>query len=261
MFANDKNTAKEALRAGKKLSASWIQAGSNITAEIVAEAGIDVAVIDLEHGPGDVATLITQIQAMQNKSAVPFVRVPWNDLVVIKRVLDAGAFGLIVPYVGNKAEALAAVAAAQYPPDGIRGIAASPRAPHYGRDSMEYFKKANGEVFIFVQVETVDAVKNIDDILSIGRLDGIFIGPMDLSTNLGHFARPNAPEVGAVIADLEKKVLASGKVLATTAGSWEDAKAKYGRGYGMVIYMSDTVTLAQAVRKLIDPFRAEFGGL
>lgn len=261
MLCDNRNPAKEALLSGRKVSACWIQAASNITAEIVAEAGVDVGVIDMEHGPGDVMTLVSQIQAMKNHPAVPFVRVPWNDLVIIKRVLDAGAYGLIIPYVSSKTEAVAAITAAQYPPEGIRGIAGSPRAAHYGNGSLEYFKKANDAVFVFVQVETVDAVRNIDEIIAVDRIDGIFIGPMDLSTNMGHFASPGAAEVKETIARIEEKVLASGKVLATVAGSWDDANAKYERGYGMVIYMSDTVTLGQSLRRETEPFKKQYGGL
>ena len=99
--------------------------------------------------------------------AVPFVRAPWNDFVQIKRILDAGVYGLVVPYVSTKAEAEAAVQAAKYPPEGIRGIAGSTRAGHYGWKSAEYFETANRDIFVFVQIETPDGVKNIDEILSV----------------------------------------------------------------------------------------------
>ncbi|MDR1536108.1 MAG: 2,4-dihydroxyhept-2-ene-1,7-dioic acid aldolase [Planctomycetota bacterium] len=261
MLVDNVNPAREKLKSGGKLSACWLQAGSNVTAEIVAESGIDVGVVDLEHGPGDIAALTSQIQAMKNCPAVPFVRAPWNDMVMIKRILDAGAYGLIVPYVNTREEALRAVAAAQYPPAGVRGIAGSPRAAHYANQSIEYFKRANDSIFVFTQVETVESIRNLDGILSVERLDGIFIGPMDLSTSMGHFASPGAPEVKEAILGIEKKVLAAGKVLATVGGSWEDAKEKYDRGYGLVIYLSDTTTLGQAVRERVAPFRKAFGGL
>ncbi|MDR1518752.1 MAG: 2,4-dihydroxyhept-2-ene-1,7-dioic acid aldolase [Planctomycetota bacterium] len=261
MLVDNVNPAREKLRDGGKVSACWLQAGSNVTAEIVAESGVDVGVIDMEHGPGDIIVLTTQIQAMKNCPAVPFVRAPWNDMVVIKRILDAGAYGLIVPYVNTGEEAIRAVAAAQYPPAGIRGIAGSPRAPHYANQSIEYFKRANDAIFIFTQVETVEAIKNLDAILAVERVDGIFIGPMDLSTSMGYFANPGASAVKEAILGVEKKVLAAGKVLATVGSGWEDAKEKYDRGYGMVINMSDTMTLGQAVRERVAPFRKAFGGL
>ena len=251
------NPAKKAMKQGKKLSASWLQAASNITAEIVAEAGFDVAVIDMEHGPGDIMNLIGQIQALKGLPAVPFVRSPWNDLVVIKRILDAGAYGLIIPYVSSAEEAKRAVAAAQYPTAGVRGIAGSPRAAHYGV-AKDYFATANDDICVFVQIETPTAVKNIDEILDVERVDGAFIGPMDLSTGMGHFANPGHEEVQKVILELEKKVLAAGKLLATVASSWEDAKAKYQRGYHMVISFSDTANLSIAARAMADSFKKEF---
>ncbi|MDR2391421.1 MAG: 2,4-dihydroxyhept-2-ene-1,7-dioic acid aldolase [Planctomycetota bacterium] len=261
MLVDNVNPAKEKLRAGGKLSACWLQAGSGVTAEIVAEAGVDVGVIDLEHGPGDIMILASQIQAMKNCPAVPFARAPWNDMVAIKRILDAGVYGLIVPYVNTREEAVRAVAAAQYPPAGVRGIAGSPRAAHYANQSIEYLKRANDAIFIFTQVETVEAIRNLDAILTVERLDGIFIGPMDLSTSMGRFASPGDPDVKDAILGIEKKVLQAGKILATVGSGWEDAKEKYDRGYGLVIYLSDTMTLGQAIRERIAPFKKTFGGL
>ncbi|MCC8189727.1 MAG: 2,4-dihydroxyhept-2-ene-1,7-dioic acid aldolase [Planctomycetes bacterium] len=249
------NPAKKAMREGKKVSAAWLQAGSTVTAEIVARAGFDVGIIDMEHGPGDIMCLMQQIQAMQGQPTVPFVRAPWNDMVIIKRILDAGAYGLIVPYVNTKEEVEYACRAAQYPTAGIRGIAGSPRAGHFGVNSKEYFSKANEEIFIFTQVETPKAVENLDAILTVDRLDGVFIGPMDLSTSMGHFANPGAPEVQEVIAGIEKKVLAAGKILGTVAGSWEDAAQKYQRGYSLIISFSDTVNLAMAAGTMVASFR------
>lgn len=252
------NTAKHAMKQGKKVSAAWIQAGSPVTAEIMARAGFDVLVIDMEHGPGDIMCTMTQIQAMKGYPAIPFARAPWNDLVAIKRILDAGVYGLVIPYVNTRAEAEAAVAASLYPTAGVRGIAGSPRGPGYGMDAKDYFGRANDEVCIFTQVETPTAVKNLDEMLKIERLDGIFIGPMDLSTSMGHFANPAHPEVQKVIRGVEEKVLAAGKLLATVAGGYEDAAEKYRRGYSMIISMSDTVNLGQVAKSMVTSFKKDF---
>lgn len=254
------NPAKKAMKEGKKLSAAWLQAASSVTAEIIARAGFDVGVIDMEHGPGDIVCLMQQIQAMQGQPAVPFVRAPWNDMVFIKRILDAGAYGLIIPYVSSREEAEYSCRAAQYPPTGVRGIAGSPRAAHYAVNAKEYFTKANEEIFIFNQIETPRALENLDEILKVERLDGIFIGPMDLSSSLGYFADPTNPEVQKVILEVEKKVLAAGKILATVAGSWEDASAKYNRGYSMIISFSDTANLAAIAGNMVQSFKKEFPG-
>ncbi len=260
MIGRNCNPAADALRAGKKLSAAWVQAGSPVTAEILAEAGFDILLIDMEHGPGDIMTLIAQIQAMKGEPAVPFVRAPWNDFVQIKRILDAGVYGLVVPYVCSKTEAEAAVKAAKYPPEGIRGIAGSTRAGRYGFKSGEYFEAANKSIFVFVQIETPDAVRNIDEILSVKGVDGIFIGPMDLATTHGFRGNPGEPKVQEIIKGLEAKIKASGKALATVCSGFEDAKAKYDRGYNMITLIHDTVTLGKVARDELGRFRKEVLG-
>jgi 2-dehydro-3-deoxyglucarate aldolase/4-hydroxy-2-oxoheptanedioate aldolase len=260
MIEKNRNPAAEALRADKKLSCAWVQAASPVTAEILAEAGFDVLLVDMEHGPGDIMVLMAQIQAMKGEKAVPFVRAPWNDFVIVKRILDAGAYGLIIPYVSTKAEAQAAVRAAKYPPDGIRGIAGSTRAAHYGNNSLEYFDTANRDIFVFVQVETPEAVKNIDDILSVPGVDGIFIGPMDLATTHGYRGKPGTPQMQEIIKGLEAKIKARGKALATICADFSDAKAKYDRGYNMITLISDTVNLGRLAREEVEKFRKEVLG-
>ncbi|HEX9117136.1 MAG TPA: aldolase/citrate lyase family protein [Anaerolineae bacterium] len=253
------NPAKRALREGKKLVAGWVQTASPICTEIMARAGFDVLMIDMEHGPGDILTLISQCQAMNGSGAVPMVRTPWNDFVAIKRILDAGAQGLLVPYVQTRAEAEAAVAATKYPPEGIRGIAGSPRAPGYGQKILDYLGHANNEIYVMTAVETPTAIANLPEILCVEGLDGIFIGPMDLSTSMGHFCDPSHPEVQAAISEIERQVLASGKVLATIANSWEQAKGLYERGYQFLLVMADGTALAKIAGESVARFRSEYG--
>jgi 2-dehydro-3-deoxyglucarate aldolase/4-hydroxy-2-oxoheptanedioate aldolase len=254
------NYAAEALRADKKISAAWVQAASPITSEILAEAGFDVLLIDMEHGPGDIMTLISQIQAMKGENSVPFVRATWNDFVLIKRILDAGVYGLIIPYVSTKEEAAAAVRAAKYPPEGIRGIAGSPRAGHFGYNSTEYYESANQEIFVFVQIETPGGVKNIEEILCVPGLDGIFIGPMDLATTHGFRGKLGVPQMQEIILDLERKIKARGKAMATICSDFEDAKSKYARGYNMITLISDTVNLGKIAREEVSKFRKQILG-
>ena len=260
MIEKNRNPAADALRAGKKLSCAWLQAASPITAEVFAQAGFDVLLIDMEHGPGDIMTLVSQVQAMKGEKAVPFVRAPWNDFVIVKRILDAGAYGLIIPYVSTREEAEAAVRAAKYPPEGIRGIAGSVRAAHYGQGSLDYFDTANRDVFVFVQVETPAAVKNIDEILAVPGVDGIFIGPMDLATTHGYRGKPGTPEIQTIIRGLEEKIKAKGKAIATVCSDFADAKAKYDRGYNMITLISDTANLARLAREETARFKKEVLG-
>lgn len=259
MDQSGKNKVKEALASGKKIAAAWAQAGSNITAEILGDAGFDAVMIDMEHGPGDILTLISQIQALKGNPAVPFVRAPWNDFVQIKKILDAGTYGLLVPYVNSKEEAEVAVKAKFYPERGIRGVAGSPRAPGYGKNTARYLEEADEQILLMTAVETPVAVANIKEIVSVDGVDGIFIGPMDLATSMGHRGDPSHPDVKKLIAEVEQTVFASGKFLATVAGGWEDAKAKYDRGYAFLLLMSDTVSLGKLARDMVKDFRSVYG--
>jgi 2-keto-3-deoxy-L-rhamnonate aldolase RhmA len=260
MKITHENYVKKLLKEGKKVTAAWAQAASPITAEILGDAGFDAVMIDLEHGPGDIMMLINQINALKGQPAIPFVRAPWNDFVQLKKILDAGVYGVLVPYVNSAEEAEAAVKAVRYPTEGIRGVAGSPKAPHFGNNSMEYMKRANEEIFLMTAVETPEAVANLDDLLKVEKLDGIFIGPMDLATSMGYFGNPQHPEVQKAIREVEAKVFASDKILATVAGSWDDAKMKYDRGYQMLLLMSDTVTLSKTARAITGSFTDEYPG-
>jgi 2-dehydro-3-deoxyglucarate aldolase/4-hydroxy-2-oxoheptanedioate aldolase len=248
------------LKEGKKTAGAWAQIISPISAEILSNAGFDWLIIDMEHGPNDISTLLAQIQAMKGSRAIPIVRAPWNDFVMIKRILDVGAYGLLVPYVNTKSEAEEVVKACKYPPEGIRGIAGSTRAARFARNSMEYFSKANEEILIITQVETKEAVENIDQILSVDGLDGIFIGPMDLATNYGHIFDPSPPEVQSAIAFVEAKAKNTDKFLGTISLNWNQAEQLYGRGYQMVTLMADGTGLAAMAAERVGNFRKAFPG-
>jgi len=240
-----KNRVKKLLKEGKKTSGAWLQIASPFTAEIMSRAGFDWLLIDMEHGPGDILSLVSQLQAISGTDTSALVRTPWNDFVTIKRILDTGVHGLLIPYVNTKEEAEAAVRACRYPPDGIRGVAGSPRAQGFGQNVQDYLKNANDEILLITAVETPEAVANLDQILTVEGVDGIFIGPMDLATNMGYLGQPDQPEVQEVIAEIEKKVFSSGKILATIAGTWEQAQILYERGYQMITLMADGTSLAK----------------
>ena len=252
------NRVKQMLKEGKKTSGAWLQIASPFTAEILSSAGYDWLMIDMEHGPGDILTLVSQVHAMKGSDCVPLVRTPWNDFVTIKRILDAGAQGVLVPYVNTRKEAVQAVKACKYPQEGIRGVAGSPRAPGYGQNLGQYLQRSNDEIFIMIAVETPEAVTNLDEILQVEGLDGIFIGPMDLASSMGYFCDPSQPEVQAAIAKIEEKVLAAGKVLATTTGTWEGAQKLYERGYQMLMLMADGTSLAKLAAENVAHFRKNY---
>ena len=252
------NPAKHMLKDGKKLLAAWLQIASPFAAEIFAKAELDVLMVDMEHGPNNILSLIEQFRAMKGTNAVPFVRAPWNDMVTIKRILDAGAYGVLVPYVNTAEEARAAVSYCKYPTEGVRGVAPSPRAPGYNMNPQNYMRAANDEILVMTAVETLEAVNNIDEILKVEGLDGIFIGPMDLATSMGHFCDPSHPDVQAAIKKVEDAVIGSGKFLSSVAGSMEIAKKKYERGYSMIVAFADGGSLGKIARQNVQEFREAF---
>ena len=258
MIGKNHNAVKEKLKQGGKVLAAWAQAASNITTEVLADAGMEAIIVDMEHSPVDMPTLVTQFQAMNGYPAVPIVRVPWNDFVTIKRVLDAGAYGIIVPNIETVEEAKAAIAAVRYPMVGIRGVAGSTRAAHYGNDTLSYFTKANDEVMLILMIESPKGMRNLDEILNLEGYDGIMVGPVDLATNLGYLGNAQDPEAKSALEEIETKVLASDKYLVALGSDWEAAKAKFAKGARMVTCMSDTLALGALARANVQKYQELF---
>lgn len=239
-------SVKQKLHNGGKTIGCFLQTMSPVAAEILGHAGFDWLIVDLEHAPGDYANLQAQLQAMNGSDAVPFARAPSNDEVAIKRILDTGVIGVLVPCVNTRLEAEAAVAACKYPPQGIRGVAGSPRAAGYTGNVKAYLDSANDETIVMIAVESTEAVANLDAILSVEGLDGIFIGPMDLASSMGHLGDPGHPDARAQIAIIEEKVLASDKFLGTIATTRDKAIACFEKGYQWLVVMQDGASLLQA---------------
>ncbi len=251
------NHVKRALREGRPTAGSWLHLCSAISAEIMSRAGFDWLLIDMEHGHGDYQTLLAQLQAIEGSPVIPIVRVQWNDPAVVKRVLDLGAYGVMVPWVANRAETEAAVRAAKYPPAGIRGIAGSHRAGGYGRHAAEYWKRANDEILVVIQVETPTALADVDAIARVPGVDVLFVGPGDLSTALGHMGDPGHPEVVAAIERIETAAKAHGVALGNITRNWEQARELYKRGYQFLTLCSDTTLLVQGAKELVGKFQQE----
>jgi 2-dehydro-3-deoxyglucarate aldolase/4-hydroxy-2-oxoheptanedioate aldolase len=209
----------------------------------------------MEHGHGDYQTLLGQLQAIEGSPAIPVVRVQWNDPAVIKRVLDLGAYGVMIPWVANRAEAEAAVRAAKYPPQGIRGIAGSHRAGGYGRHAGEYWKRANDEILVVIQIETASAVADIDAIVRVPGVDVIFVGPADLSTSLGHMGNPAHPDVVAAIDKVETAAKAQSAALGNITRNWDQARELYKRGYQFLTLTSETSLLVQGAAEMLGKFK------
>src|ERR671919_1302567 len=179
------NAFKRALRAGQAQIGLWSSLSSNYTVEVIAGAGFDWILLDTEHSPSDLENVLGQLQAAAPYPSHPVVRVPWNDMVTMKRVLDIGAQSLLIPYVQDAQEARSAVAHTRYPPAGVRGVAGTTRATRFGRVK-DYAKRAHEEICVLVQVETQAALDNIEAICAVDGVDGVFIGPADLHASLGY---------------------------------------------------------------------------
>lgn len=211
------NHFKRALAAGMPQIGLWSTLPDPYVSEIVAGAGFDWVLLDTEHTPTDVPHMLHQLQAVG--AAVPadtarrtsaVVRPDWNDTVLIKRYLDIGAQSLLLPFVQNAAEAQAAVRATRYAPQGLRGMGGSMRASNFGR-IRDYVSSAQDELCVLVQVETREALDHLDEILAVDGVDGVFIGPADLSASLGHPGDPGHPEVRGAIDDAIRRIRARGK--------------------------------------------------
>lgn len=248
-----RNAFKQALSSFQRQVGLWSGLSSPIAAEIIAGAGFDWIVIDGEHAPNDIPSLLAQLQAMRGGTAEPVFRVPWNDAVTIKRALDVGARSLLVPFVQNVQEARAAVAAARYPPLGIRGVSVTPRANDYGR-VRGYHQNAHLDTCVLVQLESRAAIKEIEAIADVDGVDGIFLGPSDLAANFGQLGNPKHPDVQAAIKDAGQRIRAAGKSAGTLSGNVDDIEHLFDLGFNFTAVGSDVGLLARGAENIAARF-------
>ena len=192
------NLVKEKLKAGKASVGTWLCMGNPDVSEQLSMLGFDWLTFDLEHGSMTIPDLQRMMQAMNRADCIPLARVPVNEPVYFKWVLDAGARGVVIPYVNTKEEATNAVRACLYPPKGIRGCGPR-RASRYYSELTEYVKTANEDILVAIMIETQTALDNIDEILSVPGVDAVFVGPTDLSLNLGVFQQSDHPKFKSAI--------------------------------------------------------------
>jgi 4-hydroxy-2-oxoheptanedioate aldolase len=248
------NHFKRAIRAGKPQIGLWSTLSSSYTVEVVAGAGFDWLLLDTEHSPVDIENLLTQLQAAAPYASHPIVRIPWNDMVTVKRVLDIGAQTLLVPYVQNVEEARNAVAHTRYPPAGVRGVAGTTRATRFGRVK-DYAKRAHEEICVLVQVETQSALQNIEAICGIDGVDGVFIGPADLHASLGHAGETANPKVKPMIDDAIRRIRKTGKAPGILTPNEADARHWLECGALFVAVGSDAGILARGADALAAKFK------
>lgn len=252
-FSAFPNQFKRDLKAGKRLLGCWASLASPITTEILGLAGFDWLLIDGEHSPNELGTFITQLMALKDSPSAPFVRPQWNDTVVIKRLLDAGFYNLLVPFVENAEEAERAVAATRYPPQGVRGVSVAMRNNRYGTVK-DYLETINDNIVVAVQIESRKAVDNIDEICAVEGVDCVFIGPSDLAAGYGYLGNPSHPEVQAAIKHIIERAKAAGVPVGTLAPAEADARRYIEWGVTMVAVGSDQGVFRSATQALYDKF-------
>ena len=205
------NTFKQAITNGQLQIGFWQSLGATITAEISAYSGFDWLLIDGEHGPNDIRSIRDQLQVVGPSPSQAVVRIAGVDVVAVKQVMDSGAQTVLVPIVDTPQDADLMARAMRYPPHGIRGNGSGVvRAADYGRLA-GYLDNANDEACLLVQAETMTAISNLDAICAVNGVDGVFIGPADLATSMGHIGDPGHPEVQRVIEDAITRIRANGK--------------------------------------------------
>lgn len=193
------NSFKQWLSASKVPVGTWLMTASPNVAEAIGFAGFDYVVLDMEHVPVDIPQAVSIMQAVAGTPAELVVRLPWNDPVLVKRALDSGAQTLMFPYIQNAEEARQAVASTRYPGRGIRGVAAVHRASRYGTVT-RYLHEADSEIGVILQLETPEAISELSDIAAVDGVDGLFVGPGDLSASMGHIGEIRHPDVQGAIA-------------------------------------------------------------
>jgi 4-hydroxy-2-oxoheptanedioate aldolase len=247
------NHVKRAWRDGKVTFGAWLSLPSSFSAEVMAHQGFDWLCIDMQHGVIDYQTAVTMLQAISTKETLPFVRVPWNEPGIIGKILDAGAYGIIIPMVNSPAEAQAAVAACRYAPHGYRSFGPIRAAYYAGAD---YFTHANEEIACIPMIETKTAIGRLDDILAVPGIDAVYVGPADLSITLG--LPPGMDSSAPAFADALSKIVDACNRHGITPGVHSTAAIapkRLEQGFRMITISSDTGSLASAAARDLQSVR------
>lgn len=248
------NQFRRALIEGERLIGCWCSLASPITTEILGLAGFDWLLLDGEHSPNDVLSFIPQLMALKDSPSAPVVRPQWNDTVVIKRLLDAGFYNFLIPFVESAEDAARAVAATRYPPEGVRGVSVAQRSNRYGTVA-DYLKIINDNIAVTVQIESRKALAAVDAICAVEGVDGIFVGPSDLAAGLGHLGDAAHPEVQEAIAQVFARAKAAGKPSGILAPVEADARRYLDMGATFVAVGSDLGAFRGATQALRDRYR------
>lgn len=257
------NRFKQALAENRTQIGLWVGLADGYVAELLAGVGYDWLLIDGEHAPNDVRSVLAQLQGISSAwSALPHrshpvVRVPIGDPTLIKQYLDIGAQTLLVPMVDSAEEAAMLVRASRYPPAGFRGMGSALARASRWQSYPDYLHEANGEVCLLVQAETVDAMKNLDEIAGTPGVDGVFIGPADLSASMGHVGMPDHPDVQEAIAGGIARIRNAGKAAGILSTTEPQARKWLAAGASFVAVGVDTMLLSGAATDLLARYKTD----
>ncbi len=257
------NPVKEKLRQGKPSFGTWLSLGNLHASRVLARSGFEWLTLDVEHGPFDWSQAATIFAAVADAGCVPLVRVPEGDHYCIKRVLDAGAWGIVVPMVDTVEQAKTAIAAAKYPPEGNRSVGGGMHSLNFGASAAEYYRRANDEILVVLQTESPTGVENAEEIYSLPGCDAIFIGPVDLRWCMrdedGTMPTDEAHEA------MVQRVIAAGKKVGTPTGMHcmdpESALARAAEGMQFIAVGSELRMLNAKVQEYVKALWPEDAGL
>lgn len=238
----------------RPLFGMWVCSGSALVAEICAGSGLDWLLIDAEHSPNGLSSLLAQLQTVHGYPVTPVVRPPSGDAVLIKQYLDLGAQNLLIPMIDTAGQAAAVAAAVSYPPAGIRGVgAALARGARWGRVP-SYLPTARDTISLIVQIESAEAIGNVKEILAVDGIDGIFCGPSDLAASMGLLGQQEHPDVVAAVEQCLAAARAAGKPAGVNAFSPDRARAYAAQGASFILVGADVTTLARDSERLAAQF-------
>jgi 4-hydroxy-2-oxoheptanedioate aldolase len=248
------NRLKARLNNGEATTGLWLSMANSYTAEIAGYIGFDWLMIDGEHSPNDIPMIMQQLQVLRNSASPVCVRPPIGEVYIIKQLLDIGAQSLLIPMVESRAQAEMLVKAVRYPPRGIRGVGAgSARASRFNTID-NYAATADDQICLMVQIESRAALAALDDIATTDGVDCLFIGPSDLSADMGYLGNPYAPEVQAAIEDAIKRIRAHGKSAGIYMPDQTYAKRYQEIGANMIAIGADVTTLVNGLKALKQAF-------
>ncbi|HTN66604.1 MAG TPA: 4-hydroxy-2-oxoheptanedioate aldolase [Burkholderiaceae bacterium] len=254
------NQFKRALAAGDTQIGLFLGLANGYSAEVVATAGFDWLLIDGEHGPNDLRSVIEQLQALAAYPVRPVVRTVDHDAARIKQLLDGGAQTLMVPMVENAEQARALVRAMRYPPHGIRGVGTAMARAARWNGVEDYFAHADSEMCLIVQIESRAGLAELDAILQVEGVDAVFIGPSDLAASMGHLGKPGHPEVKAALEGAIAKIAAAGKAAGIFSADPAVAAAYQAMGARFLLVGVDALLLRNAAVALAAKFKQADGG-